>query len=134
MSGTGTRGGLGHRGRRSLAVIEELDVDDPINADGAELRLFRPRLWHRPTPEAGVPSAAGVPARLWNAGSGQFNGVALRAAIVARGWTVREFAVGAQVSKGCIYKALAGRAVSDRTVLRITSLLETRAPSMFIDG
>ena len=109
-------------------------MDDPINADGAEARLLRPRLWQKPTPEAGSLSAEGPPARLWNAASGQFNGVALRAAIVARGWTVREFATAAQVSKGCVYNALGGRAVSDRTVLRIAAVLETRSPSALLDA
>ena len=109
-------------------------MDDPIDAGGAEPQLLRPRLWHEPTPEAGAPSAGGMPVRLWNAASGQFNGVALRAAIVARGWTVREFAAAAQVSKGCVHNALGGRAVSDRTVLRIVALLETRSPSTLIDG
>lgn len=71
---------------------------------------------------------------LWDAASGQFNGVQLRAAIVGRGWTVGEFARDARVSRACVYKALAGRAVSDRTVVSILAALEARRPSVLLDG
>jgi hypothetical protein len=71
---------------------------------------------------------------MWSAASGQFDGVQLRAAIVVRGWTVGEFAATAQVSRACIYNALRGQAVSDRTVVRITTLLDTRTPVGVLGG
>jgi hypothetical protein len=63
---------------------------------------------------------------LWDPASGRFDPVELRAAIVARGWTVSEFAATAQVSRACMYNALRGQAVSDRTVVRVSRLLDTR--------
>lgn len=116
-------------------------MNDHLNAAGEEPgRLLRPHTWDHAGARAPASASSVAPvhsqraAQLWNAASGQFSGAQLRAAIVARGWTVREFYGAARVSKGCLYKALAGRAVSDRTVLRIVALLETRPPSGLIDG
>lgn len=66
------------------------------------------------------------PRPLWNAASGRFDPVRLRGAIVARAWTVREFAVAAGVSRACLYKALGGRATSDRTAIAIATALASR--------
>jgi len=85
---------------------------------------------HEVVPVAAVAERA---PRLWGAASGRFQPVRLRAAIVARGWTVREFAALAGVSPACLYNALQRRAVSDRTVVRIVTTLDTRAPNGLID-
>ena len=71
---------------------------------------------------------------LWDPATGQFDPSGLRGAIVARGWTVREFSRAAGVSHESVYRALRRFAVSDRTVVRIVTALETRTPSELIDG
>lgn len=65
---------------------------------------------------------------LWDAASGRFNPVALRAAIVCRGWTVRDFAASAGVSRACLYNVLRHHAASDRTVVRVAATLASREP------
>jgi hypothetical protein len=72
--------------------------------------------------------------RLWNPASGQFATALLRAAIVSRGWTVGEFAATAGIGRASVYRALGGRAVSDRTVIRIVAALELRSPCGLIDA
>ncbi len=63
---------------------------------------------------------------------GLFDASTLRGAIVARGWTVREFSTAAGVSHESVYRALRQFAVSDRTVVRIVAALETRTPSRLL--
>jgi lambda repressor-like predicted transcriptional regulator len=102
-----------------------------------------PRPLHRPsaTPPDGAavveyrrPRVAGAPASvdadrpLWDAASGRFNPVALRAAIVCRGWTVRDFASAAGISRACLYNVLRRHAASDRTVVRVATTLASREP------
>jgi lambda repressor-like predicted transcriptional regulator len=65
---------------------------------------------------------------LWSAASGRFHPVRLRAAIVARGWTVGEFSAASGVSRACLYNVLRHQAASDRTVIRITQTLAGREP------
>lgn len=74
------------------------------------------------------PNAADAP--FWNSRSGVFDAAQLRQAIVMRGWTVAEFAVFSQVSLACLYNALHGCGVSDRTAIRIFSALGRRQPLM----
>ena len=62
------------------------------------------------------------------AASGRFNPVALRAAIVCRGWTVRDFASTAGISRACLYNVLRRQAASDRTVVRVAATLASREP------
>ncbi len=66
--------------------------------------------------------------RLWNPQTGMFDPVQLRQAIVMRGWTVAEFGKVAQVSRGCLYSALLGCGVTDRTAIRIFAALAQRHP------
>jgi lambda repressor-like predicted transcriptional regulator len=66
--------------------------------------------------------------RLWDAASGRFNPVALRAAIVCRGWTVRDFASTAGISRACLYNVLRRHAASDRTIVRVAATLASREP------
>jgi hypothetical protein len=70
---------------------------------------------------------------LWSAASGRFQPVRLRAAIVARGWTVAEFSAASGVSRACLYNVLRNQAASDRTVVRITQTLAAREP-LSLDG
>lgn len=78
---------------------------------------------------AGAPEALEAAHRpLWDAASGRFNPVALRAAIVCRGWTVRDFAASAGVSRACLYNVLRHHAASDRTVVRVAATLASREP------
>jgi hypothetical protein len=64
----------------------------------------------------------------WNPKTGIFDPAQLRLAIVMRGWTVVEFAKVARVSRGCLYGALLGSGVTDRTAIRIFQTLATRDP------
>lgn len=64
----------------------------------------------------------------WDPASGRFDPVRLRAAIVSRGWTVREFAATARISRACLYNALRAWSTSDRTAIRIATTLATREP------
>jgi predicted transcriptional regulator len=65
---------------------------------------------------------------LWSAATGGFDGPALRRAIVARGWTVPEFARAARMNSASLYNALRGRRVRDSTAIRIFDTLEKRSP------
>jgi predicted transcriptional regulator len=65
---------------------------------------------------------------LWNPRTGIFDPAQLRLAIVMRGWTVVEFVKAAQVSRGCLYNALLGFGVTDRTAIRIFQALAKREP------
>lgn len=65
---------------------------------------------------------------LWNSRTGVFDVEQLRRAIVLRGWTVAEFVGAAGVSRGCLYGALLGRGVTDRTAIRIFRALSQRDP------
>jgi predicted transcriptional regulator len=65
---------------------------------------------------------------LWNAETRAFDGPRLRRAIVARGWTVAEFAGAARVRTASLYNALSGRPVRDGTAIRIFEALEKRNP------
>jgi predicted transcriptional regulator len=67
-------------------------------------------------------------ASFWNPQTGIFDAAQLRLAIVMRGWTVGEFAKTARVSHGCLYNALLGCGVTDRTAIRIFQTLTTREP------
>ena len=99
---------------KGLTVVEEHRPDDRHPIDAVSASLSRQPLWE--------------PA------SGRFDPVRLRAAIVTRGWTVGEFAAAARVSRACLYNALRGLAVSDRTVVRVVSTLEARTPTCLIEG
>ena len=66
--------------------------------------------------------------RLWNPRTGIFDPVQLRQAIVMRGRTVAEFGKVAQVSRGCLYSALLGFGVTDRTAIRIFQAPAQRQP------
>lgn len=84
-----------------------------------------------PNEEADAPTQAPVPGTtpaLWSAASGRFQVVRLRAAIVARGWTVPEFAAIAGISRACMYNALRHQSVSDRTAVRVIRALASRDP------
>ncbi len=64
----------------------------------------------------------------WNPRSGVFDGAQLRLAIVIRGWTVAEFAAACKISLACLYNAIGGCGVSDRTAIRIFQGLALRQP------
>src|SRR2546421_4914150 len=87
-----------------------------------------------PLPDSRLPAVNEPRCALWDPASGQFDVSRLRAAIVGRGWTVPEFAATAGASRGTVYRALGGIAVSDRTGVRGISALESRARSGLIDG
>lgn len=80
------------------------------------------------------PMDAGPRAPMWNPASGIFDPAQLRAAIVARGWTLRDFIAGAGVSRGCMYSALRGHGVTDRTAIRIFRTLSQRDPMFTIQS
>jgi transcriptional regulator of acetoin/glycerol metabolism len=90
---------------------------------GGAIVIEFPRNHRTAAPESTPPDRP-----LWDAASGRFNPVALRAAIVCRGWTVRDFAVVAGISRACLYNILRRHAASDRTVVRVGATLATRDP------
>lgn len=64
----------------------------------------------------------------WNPRTGIFDPAQLRLALVMRRWTAVEFARAANVSRGCLYNALLGHGVTDRTAIRIFQALAQREP------
>jgi len=73
-----------------------------------------------------------APPGLWDAATGTFHGALLRRAIVARGWTVRDFAGQARLNICSVYNAMHGKPVRDGTTIRIFEALEKRAPMMVV--
>jgi len=65
---------------------------------------------------------------LWDAAQGAFYGSSLHQSIVARGWTIKDFARASQLDPGSIYGAIRGRRVRDATAIRIFETLERRRP------
>lgn len=64
----------------------------------------------------------------WDPKTRCFDPLWLRSAIVARRWTVSEFAVEAKLTKTARDRALAGLPIADVTTIRILSTLELRQP------
>lgn len=69
-----------------------------------------------------------MPTALWSSETRAFDGPRLRRAIVARGWSVHDFAGIARVNVASLYNALSGRPVRDTTAIRIFEALEKRQP------
>jgi predicted transcriptional regulator len=65
---------------------------------------------------------------LWDATAGAFVGANLRRSILARGWTVPDFARASRIDPGSVYAAIHGRRVRDTTAIRIFETLERRSP------
>ena len=65
---------------------------------------------------------------LWHAEDGHFDPGRLHRAIVARGWTVPEFAQAARMHLGTLYRALSGKPTNDTTAIRIFQTLDRRKP------
>jgi len=84
------------------------------------------------SPESGGAAAPGnghVPQhRIWYPEDGHFDPGLLRRAIVARGWTVPEFAQAGRIHLGTMYRVLAGRPANDGTAIRIFQTLDRRKP------
>ncbi len=103
----------------------------PEDLRGARMRprLIGPAVagYDRPT-VATAPTNFDRDQPLWDAASGRFNPVALRTAIVCRGWTVRDFAADADISRACLYNLLRHHAASDRTAVRVAATLASREP------
>jgi hypothetical protein len=76
-----------------------------------------------PSPE---PTTNGDP--FWDPVTGSFNGPRLHMAIVARGWTLQEFAADAEIREATLYSAVRGRPVQDRTAIRVFRTLAGRQP------
>jgi hypothetical protein len=66
----------------------------------------------------------------FDAATMRFDGAWLRRAILARGWTIPEFAEAARppLSVETVYNALRGRTLSQHTVLRMYAALRLRQP------
>lgn len=71
---------------------------------------------------------------LWDAAQGAFYGSTLHDSIVARGWTVREFAHASRLDPASVYGAIRGRRVRDTTAIRIFETLEKRRPMTVVRG
>ena len=65
---------------------------------------------------------------LWNPEVRRFDGPRLRLAIIARGWTVREFARAAKVDVASVNNAIRGNRLRDSTVIRMFEALQKREP------
>ncbi|MGO8687027.1 MAG: helix-turn-helix domain-containing protein [Candidatus Dormibacteria bacterium] len=67
-------------------------------------------------------------ARIWSPTTEAFDGGLLRIAILERGWTLAEFAEATRLTETTVYAAVRGRAVQDRTAIRILQTLAQREP------
>jgi hypothetical protein len=65
---------------------------------------------------------------LWDENIHSFRGAALRRAILARGWTIPDFARATRLHTASVYNAVKGRPVRDSTAIRIFEALEKREP------
>ena len=65
---------------------------------------------------------------LWDENIHSFRGGALRRAILARGWTIPDFARATRLHTASVYNAVKGRPVRDSTAIRIFEALEKREP------
>lgn len=77
-----------------------------------------------------APPAATMPAPLWSPATRAFDGDRLHLAVIARGWTIDDFAQVTGLHRASVYSALHGRPVRDTTALRIFQALERRRPSL----
>ena len=71
-----------------------------------------------------APGGAG----LWDETVHGFRGAVLQRAILARGWTVSDFARAAHVHPAAVYNALNGSRARASTAIRIFETLEKRQP------
>jgi DNA-binding phage protein len=67
---------------------------------------------------------------LWDAGTGRFDPIRLRLALVLREWTAGSFAVDTGCGRSSVYKALQGQGVRDRTAIAIMHGLGQREPRL----
>jgi predicted transcriptional regulator len=65
---------------------------------------------------------------LWNPATRSFEGAMLHRALIARGYTVDEFAKDSGVKHWSLYNALKGRRIRDQTAIKIFKTLEKRNP------
>jgi predicted transcriptional regulator len=65
---------------------------------------------------------------IWNPARKAFEGPMLHRALIARGYTVDEFARESGVKSWSLYNALKGRHVRDATAIKIFKALEKRNP------
>lgn len=79
-----------------------------------------------PSQPAGIYRGPTAGPAFWNPRSGIFDRGQLRLAIISRGWTVVEFAHAAKISPACLYNALNGRGVTDRTAIKVFQGLAQR--------
>jgi hypothetical protein len=66
----------------------------------------------------------------WDPGTGRFDPIRLRLALVLREWTPETFAVDTGCGRSSLYKALQGRGVRDRTAIAILRGLAQREPRL----
>lgn len=52
--------------------------------------------------------------------------------MVARGWTVKDFAIQARLNICSVYNAMHGKPVRDGTAIRIFETLEKRSPMIVV--
>jgi predicted transcriptional regulator len=69
---------------------------------------------------------------LWDAAQGAFYGSILHQSIVARGWTIKDFARASRLDPGSVYHAIHGGRVRDATAIRIFQTLERRPPMTIV--
>lgn len=115
-----------HHSRPSPAQPSRQAARPPALPSIADRRRGEAQTWANPTPEPSGWEA--LPAPLWRPETRAFDGPRLRRAIVARGWTVPEFAKASRVHVASLYNALKGRRVRDATTIRIFETLEKREP------
>lgn len=76
----------------------------------------------------GAPSVEPQSQGLWDPVRRAFHGPRLHQAILARGWTMDEFARATKLHAGSVYNAVRGHRVRDVTAIRIFEALEKRSP------
>src|ERR1039457_264529 len=112
------------RRRVSDHRIDSIPISAPRQATADDRRATGISNPQKPSPIA--------PPGLWDAATGTFHGALLRRAIVARGWTVRDFAGQARLNICSVYNAMHGKPVRDGTTIRIFEALEKRAPMLVV--
>jgi len=112
------------RRRVSNRRIDSFLISAPLPATAGDRRATGISNPQKPSPI--------TPPGLWDAATGTFHGALLRRAIVARGWTVRDFAGQARLNICSVYNALHGKPVRDGTAIHIFEALEKRAPMMVV--
>jgi hypothetical protein len=105
-------------------LVHEKGYTRPLVVRQIESRLRASNETRAPHPPVAVVPSTG----LWRPETHNFDGPRLLRAIVARGWTIADFADAAHLHAATVYNAVQGRRVRDATAIAIFETLEKRQP------